>query len=283
MTVREMHIELEQSLNQIAAHKTRKYLPEEKDWILTKMQERLIQASLTPRTDGTGGFEINQLYADRIQPLIVSHKPLVPYIDEGKDRYKCFLPADYQYLISNWSYTKVLCEGVTPTIGSTSLTLYALRQNLSGKPTVPYYTTMSVVNGTTVTIPDDLPFFNKYSGYNKKEDVSFLVPVVCQKGGYYWERFGDIVKQGCYLSVVATDTPITPTLTIDGDDKTSVSSQVIPLTYHIGQGTLVSNRMMASKKYHSPGPQPSSVLTITPQFRSFLMGCYMFIGTVALQ
>ncbi len=246
MNVREMHIEFDQSTQQVASNRTRKYLPEEKDWILTKMQERLIQGSISPKKDGSGGFEVNQLYADRIRTLIVSSTMLVPYIDAGQDRYKAYLPADYSYLLSDWSYTSILCGGVSPQTGSQSLNLYALRQNLSKKVAPPFYQTMSVGFPKQVNIPGDLNFINDYKGYPKAHDVSFLTPLVAQVGGYYWERYGDIVKPNCYL--YPTTETISPQLHVDGNDETSVTVQQLDLTYHVGQGVRTSNRLMPSNK-----------------------------------
>jgi len=249
MTVREMHIELDQSLQQVAAHRTRKYQPEEKDWVLNKMQNRFIQSCIRPKKDGSGGFEIDQLGTDVLRNLIVTGSELVPYIDPSKSRYKCFLPSDYNYLLTNWSYSTALCTGVEAKVEAVSLDVYTLRQTTSDKGTSPFYETIAVNLGEkTVTIPDDLPYGNTYTGYKRKEDISFIIPWITSIGSYYWEQLDDVFKPKHYLIVVPGGTTVNPELTVDGT-TTSVSEKYTwSLQRHTNQGVYVENRLLPSNK-----------------------------------
>jgi len=253
MTVREMHIELDQSLQQIAAHRTRKYMPEEKDWILNKMQNRLIQSCIRPNKDGTGGFEIDQLGVDMLRNLIVSGVELVPYIDPGKNRYMCFLPADYSNLLSDWSFTTLLCTSVPANTATDLLDVYAIKQVRSEKESAPYYETVTVAFGDSiVTVPDDLPYANKYTGYNRKEDISLLAPWIAPKGNYYWEQLGDIYRPGHYLLLVPYGSTINTSITVDGTDYTDYEIVVgLELKHHTGNGSQVDNRLTPSNKVSS--------------------------------
>jgi len=44
MTIREMHIEIEQATQQVAANRGRKWYPEEIDWVLNKIYSLLFTA-----------------------------------------------------------------------------------------------------------------------------------------------------------------------------------------------------------------------------------------------
>lgn len=52
MNIKAFHIELNQSLQKIAANTTRKFLSEELDWVINKMQDRFIQNKLQPMVKG---------------------------------------------------------------------------------------------------------------------------------------------------------------------------------------------------------------------------------------
>lgn len=269
MTIFGMHTELDMSLQQVAANKTLKYLPEQYDWVLNKVQDEFIQSKLRPRKDGSGGFEIDQLSADQIRTLIVSGKTLIPLID-GPGRYQCFLPADYAYLISDWSRTYTLCDDKPPTQQSIFYLFHGIRQDKSTKTAPPYYETL-VVNlaGKTVSIPSDLSYWHEYKGYKKVKDVQFLVPHMCSAGSWYWERLGPLFKPGYYLDAVhSVVTP--PTIVVDGTPMANTFFQQIVYQRHVAEITQhAENRLTASSKvsgllatkfYESKGYSPISEL-----------------------
>lgn len=248
MNAREMHIEIRQSLSQVGANRTRSFLDEELDLALNKIQDRFIQNRLKPKADNSGGFELDQIGADSIRTLIVSARELTPYMDPSDPtRYFCYLPADYQALLSDWSYTKLLC-GADPAIVNKTLTIYRLRQDYTGKSSAPFYQTMSITMGSTVVgIPTNLPYQNTYTGYQDKADISFLIPWILRKGNFYWENFGeDLEYPGHYL--VPTEGSISPTiLTLDGTTiSPTVGTDVKNLIIHSDEGDYYDNRLTAS-------------------------------------
>lgn len=247
MTTREMHLEFEQSLQQVAAHITRKYLPEEKDWILNKMYNRFVQSKISPKKDGSGGFEVNQLAADSIRTLIVNTE-LPAYIDPSKNRYAVILPADYAYLLSDWSYTNQLCNGIEPEVVSTTFPLYALQFRKSTKGSANYYTTLVSQMPTTVDLVASLPPDAVYTGFKRVEDNSFLRPYIALKGGYYWERFGAIYRPGYFLQPKYTAGAITPSLVIDSLNVTTTDTVSITRDTHPTPGIFTDNRLTASTK-----------------------------------
>lgn len=258
MTVRDMHIDLDQSTQLVAANRTRKWYPEEKDWVLNKIMERFIRQQLRPRKDAlgniTGGFELDQAGSDAIRMLVVTNAALTPYIVDNK-RYKCFLPADYSYLLSDGSDTKLICDATVeePTASHTHFRT-AMRQEQCPIDVLPHYGTMILqMPDKTVTIPDDLPPFNDYVGYREQKDISLLVPWILWKSGWYWERYDELYKPGWYIQV-QNSTPSTATISIEGvtindpggvdyaDPVTSTKTY----SYHTAAGNSVNNRLLAT-------------------------------------
>lgn len=249
MTVREMHLELDQSLQQIASHRTRKFLAEEKDWILNKIYNRFIQSRIVPRKDGSGGFEVNQLQADSIRTLIVNTE-LDAYVDQSNRRYKCILPHDYSYLLSDWSETTPICNGVGGAVSSAIFPLYSLRLTQTSKGAAPFYETIATHIVNDVTFPTDLNYGHQYTGFQRKDDISFLRQFIALKGRYYWERFGDIYRPGYFLQPKYTSGTITPTLIVDGTNITTTDTTSLSYIKHLaGTGAkIVDNRLTASSK-----------------------------------
>lgn len=259
MTVRSMHIDIQQSTQLVAANLTRKWYPEEIDWVLNKIQERVIRQQLRPRKDAlgnlTGGFELDQAGADAIRMLVVTNAPLVPYIVDSR-RYKCFLPSNYSYLLNDGSNTKMICDATVeePTASHTHFRT-AMRQEQCPVDAAPHYATMQLqMPDQTLTIPDDLPAFNDYAGYPEQKDISFLIPWILWKTGWYWERYDDLYKPSWYIQVQNT-TPGTAAIVIEGvdiNDTPAGDDFIAPVTttkvynYHTAAGNPVNNRLCAT-------------------------------------
>lgn len=245
MNVREMHIEVGQSTQLLAGSATRKLFTEEIDWALNKVQDRFIETSIRPREGGR--FEIDQSRVDDIRTLIKSMIQLTPWIDNPR-RYKAYLPADYRFLLSDSSYTLPLC-GAQPTEGA-EVTKYAhrIKQVYTPKAVAPFYQTVWLISDDlTITIPDDLPMSNKYVGYRKTEDISFLAPYIAQSGKrLYWERYGDLYYPNHYIDIKST-IPVVGLLTIDGAPMpNSIAYDTIKLKKHEGTGSYRDNRLTPS-------------------------------------
>jgi hypothetical protein len=241
-----MHIELDQSTQLVAANRTRKWFPEEKDWVLNKVMNRFIESSLIRKPDGSGGFELDQSKVDGIKNLIRSKQPLIAWID-SPDRYKAYLPADYLHLLSDSSFTQANCGAPDPSTTTVTHYITRLLSSKSAKPGPSYYQTLDLVmGGKTVKIPADLPYNNEYVGYPEKNDISFLVPYLLSKTGLYWERFGDVYHPGQFIAV--SQSPIAaPTLKIDGTTFNSVTASSFTLTRHEDVSSKMrNNRLTAS-------------------------------------
>jgi hypothetical protein len=169
MYVKEMHIEVNQSLQKISANTTRKMFPEEIDWLLNKHQDRFIKNKLKPRGN-TGGFEIEQVDSDAIRTLIKTNVQ-VPAYKYGA-RYGSNLPGDYKYLIADSSAIKKLCNKTATAENVTENLLVIPIKKTVG--TSPFYSTVTLtINGSVVFSIASLAQDNNsdYTGFNSSEQI----------------------------------------------------------------------------------------------------------------
>ena len=212
MTIKQMHIELNQSLQKISANTTRKFLWEELDWVLNKIQLRFIQKRLRPDPRIKGKVSVDQLDADALRNIIVTSYDLETRVVNAT-RVKAVLPSDYMHLLSDASYIIKECD--TPDTlesVSTPITYSIIKLTQSANVALPYYATASMtINAETVTLPSDLPNPSQYSGYKSKDDLTELIAyyttIFASKNiPLYWEYCDGIYKPGCfiYVGVVST-------------------------------------------------------------------------------
>jgi hypothetical protein len=250
MNVQEMHIEVNQSTQQVAANASRKFYAEEIDWVLNKMVNRYIQQKLNqPMSQDRRAvqeYRHDSLDMDGLRNLFVPGKVLQPYVDTATRTFT-ILPADYLHHVENGSVTVDICK-VAATSTAAPVTLTKLKLSKSTGTTAPYFATMVlVVGGNTINLPGDLPQSASYVGFQKKTDVfflqSFVVTELRKKGlEVYWERYGDTYEQDCLLIVGAH----TVSLTVDGNLITSTTQIVKAFTKntHADKGITVANRLV---------------------------------------
>lgn len=253
MNIRDMHIEVNQSLQKVAANVTRKIQSEEMDWVLNKMVDRFIQLKLKPKKGGA--FSVDQLGIDALRGLLIS-RPISAYIDSSySGRYEVPLPFDYSYLISDSSQISLLC-GTTPVVANETVYLTWLKRLHTSKVSAPFYSTAAIiVNGNTLNIPASLPYSNQYAGFSKKEDISFLSPFIVQflstvltTAEIGFERYGQLHKPDHFVIKSITSQP-TASLTYDGIAATNTTTQTLSRTKHtaLSNSSLVANRLENSE------------------------------------
>lgn len=251
MNVREMHIEVQQSTQLLAAGATRKLLSEEIDWALNKVQDRFIEDQIRPREGGR--FEVDQARVDNIRSLIKSMVPLTPWVDNDR-RYKCYLPKDYRFLLSDASYTLPLCGAPVTEEAQVTKYLHRIKQLFSAKVAPNYYTSywLSLDQGFDFYLPASLPLTNNYLGYARKEDISFIGPIVAQLNKrIYWERFGDFIYPNHFLELRDT-VPTLGLVTMDGAAApNSILYDTLTLKKHAGVGNFHDNRLTPSSSIAS--------------------------------
>ena len=205
MTVREMHIEINQSTQKVAANATRKFLYQEIDWVLNKVFNRFSQLSLKPKLNAqgkpTGAYTVDQLRLDAIRNLIVTNREVVSDLTTPK-RSKHVLPSNYMYLLSDQS--QLLTDCGTSAAIDTALTLQFIELP-EATGVGPYFSSFSItVNGVTVSIPADLEQYHNYTATTNKADISFIVGFILYKlraqgVEAYWEKYDTTYRQNCII------------------------------------------------------------------------------------
>jgi hypothetical protein len=288
MTALEMHVEVNQQLQLISANRTRKFLTQEIDWVLNKIQNRFIQESVRPvLVDGrnVGKYAIDQFKLDALKNLIVSNKTLVAYKDlvAQPERSKSYLPDDYMYLLSDSSVLINTCNATaTPTTAITTVTFLQLSQSAGASS--PYYQTSALtVGGSILSIPSGLNQPNQYTGYIQKDEVIFLrdwyLTKMRQAGiEVYWERYGDLYKQG-YFIFIGTPSPlilshdgiVVTTVTTYSFNRTAYSASAVVYKDNRLVDSSVTGTLLNTPYYKSSIESPVSELS-----KSFL---YTYYGT----
>lgn len=250
MNVQEMHIEINQSLQQVAGNTTRKYYSEEIDWVINKVQHRYIQSCLKPiEVDGrpTNKFTVDQLKVDALRHLITVKE--LPTTIGLLNTVEAILPCNYMYLLSDASEVLKLC-GAELTTESVSTELRFLKLTQTTKSTPLFYITSSLtVDSTTLNVPASMDVPNNYYGYETKQDIMFLRNWYLDKLRaegieVYWERYGNVYKQGNFIFVDTSSS----TLTHDGVVVTQQSTKTISGTRPTNEltGSVVDNRLVNS-------------------------------------
>jgi hypothetical protein len=243
MTVRDMHIEINQSLQKVAANLTRKYLSEEIDWVLNKIQNRFIQQCIRPVDMSKPELQkfrfADQLRAEALRTITITGRQLEVWTDgEGNSmgRVGAFLPSDYLYLLSDVSTMTNLCG--TTKIDGTEVKYYRTLHVLpTTKVSAPYYQTGTVtLNNLTASIPSTLSPFAQYTGYQGKEDVLFLKDYIMHsfnRAGLrvYWEHYGSLYKANQFI-VPCTAASITALMIWDGVDVTDATLDSFSVIKH---------------------------------------------------
>lgn len=234
MLVKEMHIEVSQSFQKIAANKSRRLLPDEIDWLLNKNVERYIRSKIKPKQDGSGGFQIDQHDTDAIRTLLKTRIPVDAYQYDTR-RFASILPGDYSYLISDLSLLKTSCDGEITKEISTKY-LLSLPVKKSTAPNGPYYEAVDItLNGSQeFSMSTHVQNNNgSYTGVDSPEEIflviSTILKVLRDRGWeVYWERYGE--KFFPKSVVVVTSVQIAGSISINGTvtaGSTTTVSQMV--------------------------------------------------------
>ncbi len=247
MTVKEMHIEVSQSTQNIAANTRRKLLSEEIDWLLNKNQQRFIQSKVKPRRDGSGGFEVDQVDTDAIRTMLKTTQLSAEIVEGG---YQAYLPSDYAYLINDNSRT--LKCGALLTQVNTLVDLLFLPLPVTGKPAAPFYEEVSVTVGPTTFTLAEISAANhgSYLGVRSKSEVFVIQDVLLhymrQHLGLdvYWERYKTVYKPHTFIIPGFN----AGSITVDGAVTAATTATDTRLVTQQTTGTWVANRLTASNK-----------------------------------
>ena len=141
MTIKEMHIALDQGVQYLAANRTRAFHPEEKDLILNKMVNRYITSRLRPRGDGS--YEVDSLAQEQLKTLIVQRAGIPAEV--GNKEYTVTLPSDLGWYITAQAGVQDRSCITTSLIQQVkSRFVYLIKYPLSTRTSPKYYITATL-------------------------------------------------------------------------------------------------------------------------------------------
>ena len=250
MNILEMHIEVAQATQNIAANVRRKLQMEEIDWLLNKNQERFIQSKVKPRKDGSGGFQIDQVDTDSIRTLLATASNTAQRTDLNEYAYQ--LPADYSYLISDDSKNLLLCTTVVPD-PATIIDAVLILPLKSTKSSAKFFETIVINLGSNsyslnaLTIAYQLT----YIGLNSKEEVYVVRDAMLWymrntlKLNVYWESYRNLYRPNSFLFVNMANSG---SIVVDGTSVAGVLNNISYTGYTTAEGQWYPNRLTPSDK-----------------------------------
>lgn len=188
MTVKEMHIEVNQSLQKMAANKTLKFQPSEIDWVLNKMQLRFVENLLRPSAK-SGTLVSDQMSVDRLRNLEKEFEKPALYMNSSM--VQVILPPDYLHLIE--SQSMVHCEVPKEFTSVEKKVIFQQLQMIDASNPAPYYNScvisVSPIDNPSNPILADVQsmlgannFFNGNGAINfnfqKTSDIQFHLPAL---------------------------------------------------------------------------------------------------------
>ena len=185
-TVEELHIALDQSLQNINSNRKSIIKPQEKDWLLNETQLRVIDMIMDARK--AKGYEDDQLNYDMLLPVKETMTLPIVAIDEHKGY--AVLPSDYLHRDSIAANVVLNCDEATTSIEHVGLMFIV---------PIPVDTASPAYAGFTVSIGTEVIFRLSdygYSGFNKADSfftiIQLMIDVLREKGlDLYWEQYNE--------------------------------------------------------------------------------------------
>jgi hypothetical protein len=232
-TVKEMHIAIDERLQQLNSNRKLSLLPQQKDNRLNEAVIQFINNKTTPKTNSRKeGFEDTQKRYDDIEELIRSSS-LSVYLD-GTNKVICPLPWDYYHLINDRTTLKYNCSGINYAITQSDITFTAVipfPDDSTGSAGVYYSNFVLTVNGVSIyTSPFTTATLKSVD--SKFMLINSILETLNIGGVYevYWEYYLDHYEKNSFIII----TPITVTtcsMTFNSITTIGVGKHYSYLTY----------------------------------------------------
>ena len=157
--------------------------------------------------------------------------------------------------MSDSSLVTDLCGGTIAEVIDTKLYITWLKQTYTPKADPLYYQTlgMTVDITNTINIPASLPYSKNYTGYPRKEDISFLTNWLVYKWNEMgietaFEKYGKWYKPQHY-GFVSHERQLQASVTYDGTGSTLIEQTDVTLKQHAATTTskVANNRLTNSE------------------------------------
>lgn len=227
-----MHIEVATATQKLAGNKTRKLFPQEIDWLLNKNMQRFVQSRVTPKKDGSGGYEIDAFNTDAIRMLMRTGVEIPAYIADAR-RYKSVLPGDYDYMISDEAVIKQPGVAEVPVKSTITEHLLLISINKSTLVNGPWYNsvTLTLNGGVAFNIQGYAAANNStFTGFNSSDEIyevtSAMMGVLAGIGWRaYWEYYGTLYLPRTLIIATGAVTA-TGSILIDGVTRAGVQQTI---------------------------------------------------------
>ena len=238
MTPLEQHIQIDQDLQRIGSYVYDDFLPEEKDIILNKMQDRFIDDKIK-RDPNSEGFQVDQIDLDNLRNVLVEDIELPVYVDIVKKQGFVIFPDDYRYLINDRSMVYRSCLSTTNSeynvldVDSvTTLSTSILSFNNTTDTESPYSEVILQFNGEVIFNSADYPPLA--DGLAEPEQRFTIINLILDQlrqdkpndiVGIYWEQFDKTFKRNSFI-IVSNIPTASSSLTVDGNTENGVTTVV---------------------------------------------------------
>jgi hypothetical protein len=234
-TVEELHIALDQSLQNINSNRRGIIKPQEKDWLLNETQLRLIDSIMDARKNNKG-YEDDQLNYDALLP--VKENITLPVVPLNSNSGYAILPADYLHRDS-------IAANVVLNCGKTGKTkpfvTKVCKLHIPNDTGIPKYHNLKITMGNG-TFPVSTVFSLSdygYSGFSKNGSfftvVELVIDALREKGiDVYWERYNNLYEPNTFFIIPVTDYLDTISIGVTYGTYTGVGSVDNVVNYVIG-------------------------------------------------
>lgn len=211
MTVFEMHLQVNQRLQEVASYKRDKLFPQEIDMALNKAVYRLLEKGVDTR------FQDSQINLSHVAALIKKNKineVIVPaandlLYEENLPSVYSMPPPDLYWLINGRA--EIIIDpyncGVAPTLASLTITEYVATVPFLSAGSAPYFANVvmsSSIQGVLYNSPSQIT-----AGFNSSNSAYVVINNILDKlysrNGVrvYWERYRDVYAGNSFIVVSA--------------------------------------------------------------------------------
>jgi len=256
MRVFEMHLQVNQRLQEVASYKRDKFKPEEIDMALNKAMFRLLEQGVD------SNFEDAQINLGHVAALIQKNsieEVIIPgagdpLLEDNQLSVYAVLPADFYWLLN--SRVEIITDpvncGTAPSLATTTKVEYVTpvafpTSNGVGVP--PYFSRININSSTVGTLYNSPSTFitASFNSYNSNYVViQNIIESFSRNRTYkvYWERYRDTYYPGQFIFVSAV--PLgTVTVTLYRSDGVTIDNSTtgtsVQNTYNIYNRSLIAN------------------------------------------
>lgn len=269
MTVFDMHVVMNQRLQEVASYKRDKIYPEEIDVALNQAMERFIKRNMDIN------FEDRQSKLSNIRGIVEKNRSISTVIRSTTDAdYEPFmtsieLPADYMYLANHRAevLTSVIepCS-TAPVLGTSTLTKYitTLPFPTTALSVPPYYTALSINrNGVNIyfsynTVVGGKTTPSGIANFNSKRAKDFIISSILEtlnrrENGYqvFWEYYMGVRYSNSFIIVDSVNPVSYTAITYQSDATTidvSTSGTISSSSYAVYNRSLLTPAYLIGKK-----------------------------------